>query len=182
VSVAVTTSAGCTWVAASQDSWITFLSGASATGSGTVLVAAGANVDTNARTGNATIADQLFTFQQAGLTQPPPPPPPPPPSCSYTLDRPGATVALLGGALTVGVTTTAGCAWTAQSLANWVTVTAGSSGTGSGQVQLLVAPLLLGSRTGTVEIAQQLFTVAQSGLLAAPVAAVREPAGLAATR
>jgi hypothetical protein len=181
VSVAVTTMAGCTWGAASQDSWITFLSGTSATGSGTVLVAAAANVDTSARSGSATIAGQLFTFQQAGLTQPPPPPPPP--SCSYALDRPGAAVPLLGGLLTVTVTTNAGCAWTATSHANWVTVTAGGAGTGNGQVQLLVAPLLLGSRTGTVGIGGQVFTVTQSGLLTAPgVAEVHAPAASVATR
>lgn len=85
-------------------------------------------------------------------------------TCSYAL---GASSASLGAGATVGavsVTTTAACTWTAMSNASWITVTSGTSGSGTGTVAYSVAANTgASSRTGTLTIAGQTFTVTQSG-------------------
>ena len=43
-----------------------------------------------------------------------------------------------GGAASVAVTTTSGCAWTASESLTWVTITSGGSGTGNGTVNYTV--------------------------------------------
>jgi hypothetical protein len=64
----------------------------------------------------------------------------------------------------VTVSGTSGCARTATSNAAWITVTAGATGTGAGTVSLSVAANSAGtSRTGTVTIGGQTFTVTQAG-------------------
>ena len=62
----------------------------------------------------------------------------------------------------IAVTAPASCAWTAGSNAVFITITAGASGTGAGTVNYSVAANNTGStRTGTVTIANQTFTVTQ---------------------
>jgi hypothetical protein len=63
------------------------------------------------------------------------------------------------------VTTTVGCAWTASSTAQWITISSGQSGTGSGSVGFSVAANAGAARSGTVTVAGQTATVNQ----AAPV-------------
>lgn len=62
VSVGVTTNPGCTWTAASNDSWLTVTAGASGTGNATVQIVAAPSVIR--RTGTVTIAGQTFTATQ----------------------------------------------------------------------------------------------------------------------
>ena len=64
-SVTVTTSAGCNWTAASNNSFITVTSGASGSGSGTVNYSVAANTGT-ARSGSLTIAGLTHSVSQAG--------------------------------------------------------------------------------------------------------------------
>jgi Zn-dependent metalloprotease len=63
-SVTVTTSAGCNWTAASNNSFITITSGASGSGSGTVSYSVAANTST-ARNGSLTIAGLTHSVSQA---------------------------------------------------------------------------------------------------------------------
>ena len=65
---------------------------------------------------------------------------------------------------TVTVTIGTGCAWTAMTTDSWISITSGSSGTGSGTVRFSVGLNLGASRTGTITIAGKVFTVNQSGL------------------
>jgi hypothetical protein len=66
----------------------------------------------------------------------------------------------------VTVTTAAGCAWTATSQANWITITSGSSGTGGGAVTYAVGVnLTLTARTGTLTVAGQHVEVTQAGFM-----------------
>jgi hypothetical protein len=58
--------------------------------------------------------------------------------CQYDV-APAAFARPAGATLTVSVSTTAGCSWTAMSSSEWVTV-AGDSHTGSGVVSVTVAP------------------------------------------
>lgn len=66
--VSVTATAGCSWTAVSNASFITVTGGASGTGSGTVSYSVAANGATTSRTGTITIASQTFTVTQAGTT------------------------------------------------------------------------------------------------------------------
>jgi Zn-dependent metalloprotease len=65
-SVSVTTSAGCNWTAASNNSFITITSGASGSGSGTVNYSVAANTSSLSRNGSLTIAGLTFSVSQAG--------------------------------------------------------------------------------------------------------------------
>ena len=74
-------------------------------------------------------------------------------------------MAVSGGTGGVNVTATAACAWTASSNASWITITSGGTGTGSGSLGFLVLPNVGGSRTGTLTIASQTFTVTQAAVV-----------------
>jgi hypothetical protein len=85
-------------------------------------------------------------------------------TCSFSISPTSASVAAAGGTGTVSVTASAGCSWTAASNAAFITVTGGASGTGSGTVSYSVAAnTATTSRTGTLTIAGQTFTVTQAG-------------------
>ncbi len=57
------------------------------------------------------------------------------------------------------------CTWTAVSNAPWITITSGGSGTGNGNVRYSVsANTGASSRTGTLTIAGQTFTITQDGI------------------
>ena len=62
---------------------------------------------------------------------------------------------------TVNVSAGTGCAWTARSNANWITVKSGASGNGSGAVEFSVEKNSGDARTGTLTIAGRTFTVKQ---------------------
>jgi hypothetical protein len=62
--VSVTTTAGCSWTAASNADWITITSGSSGSGNGTVNYSVSAA--TGNRTGTCTIAGQTLTVNQTG--------------------------------------------------------------------------------------------------------------------
>ncbi len=103
---------------------------------------------------NDSLMDNLvFGFGSGGSTV----------TCTYTLDALSRAAAAAQGNITVSVTTAAGCAWTAASTASWITVTAGASQSGTATATLQVAANSGGSRTGTVTIAGQTFTVVQAG-------------------
>jgi hypothetical protein len=85
-------------------------------------------------------------------------------SCTYTLSPTSQSVGSTGGAESVSVTTSSGCPWTASSGLSWVTITSGSSGTGSGTVIYSVsANTGTSSQTGNITIAGQTFNVTQAG-------------------
>jgi serine protease len=85
-------------------------------------------------------------------------------TCTYSISPTSASAPAAGGSGTVTVTAGAGCAWTAASNAGFIAVTAGASGSGSGTVTYNVgANGATTSRTGTLTIAGQTFTVTQAG-------------------
>ena len=90
-------------------------------------------------------------------------------TCTYTLSSTSASVGPGGGPGTVGVTTGAGCAWTAVSNnLSFLTVTSGSSGTGNGTVNYSLASNVVtntptSTRVGTMTIAGLTFTVTEGG-------------------
>lgn len=85
------------------------------------------------------------------------------PSCSYSINPTTASYAANASSGSVAVTASSGCSWTATSNASWLTITSGSSGSGSGNVGYSVAANTTSSpRTGTLTIAGRTFTVSQA--------------------
>jgi hypothetical protein len=153
-SVTVTTTAACSWTAASGAPFITVTSGASGTGNGSVGLSIAANTGA-ARSGTVSIAGQTFTVNQAAIVAP----------CTYSIAPTSQSMPVLGGTGTVTVTTTSACAWTAGSNAPWLSITSGATGTGSGTVGFSAVANTGGARTGTLTIAGQTFTVTQAAVV-----------------
>ena len=151
-SVVVTASAGCNWTAVSNDAWITITVGAAGTGNGNVAYSVAANTTSAARTGTLTIGGSVFTITQPGA------------SCAFSISPFSSNLTSPNAATgTVTVSTGAGCNWTATSNAAWITITSGASGTGGGSVNYSVASNTgTTSRTGTITVAGQTFTVTQA--------------------
>src|SRR5262249_8860712 len=148
VPVTLTTGAGCAWTSSTDASWIHLPPGASGSGPATVTL----NIDANtgpARTGTFTIGLQTVTVNQSSAT------------CVYTVSPLSLTSPLDGGALTVTVTTGAGCTWSSSSNAPFIRVTSGNTGTGPGTVTLAV-DAATSARVGSVNVAGQTVTVTQS--------------------
>lgn len=160
----VIAAAVCTWTAISQVDWIHVTSGAEGTGNGTVGFSVDANTGSAARTGTVTIAGQTFTVTQAAATS----------SCSNSISLANLSIdsAALSGSLSVSALDA--CSWTAVSQASWIAVTSGNAGSGYGIVGFSIAENTgTSTRTGTVLIAGQTFTITQSGSNGAPTVCTR---------
>jgi len=99
--------------------------------------------------------------------------------CNFPLSATNASFGDLGGNGTVTVTPyTNVCAWTASSNDSWILITGGSvSATGSAVVAYSVLPntTTMSSRTGTMTVAGQAFTVIQSGDNTPPTVVLTAP-------
>ncbi|MBL8214141.1 MAG: hypothetical protein JNK87_25700 [Bryobacterales bacterium] len=118
---------GCTWTATPSASWIV---PSATTGIGNLSFTVQPNNGTQTRTGTLQIGAAAFTILQAGA-----------PTCSYTLLTLTATntVPATGGTIPIAVNTGAGCPWTIQTGAAWITFQNGS-GTGTGTFNAIIAP------------------------------------------
>ncbi|MCX5838916.1 MAG: M12 family metallo-peptidase [Deltaproteobacteria bacterium] len=148
-----TSSSSCSWTATSNNtSWIAITAGSAGTGNGTVFYSVSANTGSS-RTGTMTIGERTFTVTQNGAA-----------SCTYTLSPTSASFSSSGNTGAVTVSTSSGsCFWSAISNDWWITVTAGSTGTGNGAVYYSVSANTGSSRTGTMTIGERTFTVTQNG-------------------
>ena len=177
--VVVSTQPECEWTASAEASWITGVTPAQGQGNGQVQFLAASNASATARESAVTINGQRAIVRQnaappaptpaptptptpAPVPAPGPPPPSPQPGCVVTLPQSSAAAPATGGPGTIGVSTTAGCTWTASPNAPWLTITSGASGSGSGTVNYTVAANTGGARTGTLTVAGQTFTVNQA--------------------
>jgi uncharacterized protein YkwD len=83
--------------------------------------------------------------------------------CTYGVSPSSQSFPSSGGPGSVAVTAASACSWNAGSNASWITVVSGSSGSGNGTVNYSVtANTGAGSRSGTLTIAGQTFTVNQA--------------------
>ncbi|HVG72965.1 MAG TPA: BACON domain-containing carbohydrate-binding protein [Vicinamibacterales bacterium] len=150
LTVAVTAPGGCSRPATSNATWITVTNGATGSGNGTVTLNVAANTG-GARMGTVTIGSQTFTVNQAGAA----------PTCTYSINPTAMTVGDDGAkGLTVAIATGAGCQWTSSENAGWLDIKSARNGTGSGSITFDVSSHN-GTRTGTLTIAGQTFTVTQ---------------------
>jgi hypothetical protein len=162
VTVQVETHASCAWSATTNADWITIASGAAGTGGGAVGMTIAPNRGPG-RNAVVQVAGASIAIAQADGA-PAVPPLPAPPSCTYAIQPTGQTIAAAGGPGTVTVTAGPTCGWSATSNVGWISITSGSSGTGTGSVAFSVAANNGGSRTGTLSIAGHPFTLTQSGV------------------
>lgn len=149
--VTVTTTANCSWTSTSNAAWLTITSGTSETGSGSTTVAVARNTSQNVRVGTVTVAGQTVQIGQAG----------PAPTCAYGVSPPSAVVPALGGNLDITISTDDGCAWSVISNASWITITAGSSGTGDGTASITVDSNSGAQRSGTLTIVDRTVQLTQ---------------------
>ena len=162
--IQVSTAAGCQWQASLDVPWLSFGSGTSGQGNGTVRVNAASNSSAG-RNGRVTVttstASAATDVSQGGTT-----------ACSYSVNPTNFNVIAAGGSVVANVTTSAGCTWTSASNSPFVTISSGTSGNGGGSVVLQVANNTGSARNGSARVSWlgggQDLTVAQSG--AAPSA------------
>ena len=152
ITVAVTAGTTCSWTSTSTATWITVATGASGTGNGSVTLMIAANTG-GQRVATVTIAGQTFTASQAAAAA----------ACSYSIAPTTQSMPAHGGSVSVRVTTTSNCAWTATAGAPWIDVTGSGAGQGSGSVNIAVAANTGSARNGTVTIAGDTFTITQAG-------------------
>jgi hypothetical protein len=111
-----------------------------------------ANTIPTQRSASIDVGGQKISISQAGAP------------CRFDLSRTRDSIGAAGGPLSVGVTTVAGCAWTAATTVPWIAVSSGQSGNASGTVSLTIAANAAGAREGIVNVAGQSYTVAQDGV------------------
>ncbi len=145
--ITVATISTCQWTASSNAGWISVAPGGPRAGNGSVGVNVAANT-AGARTGTLTVAGWTSTVSQAA-------------GCEYRLSPGDQTVGAGGGGGTIEVIAPSGCAWTSRSNAAWISVQSGLTGAGSGRVEYRVDQNGGASRTGSISIADQAFTVTQ---------------------
>lgn len=141
-----TASTQCRWTAATDVPWITVAAGDSGSGNGTVSFTVEATNGPE-RTGRVTIAGLDVTVKQSR-------------GCRYSVDPSTSTLNASGGSEMLTVRTGAGCAWTAASTADWVTLSP-ASGSGPGNVRFSVGTWNGPARTAALRIADQTATVSQ---------------------
>jgi len=83
--------------------------------------------------------------------------------CTNSLTPTSASYGSAGGAGAIRVTTGSSCTWTAISDAAWITITEGSSGMGTEDLDYFVAAnTTTNARTGTLTIGGNLFPITES--------------------
>lgn len=128
--IQLSTGETCNWNASSNSQWLSISSGSSGTGGDFIGFLVAANPGATMRVGSLTIGNQIFTVTQASS------------ACGSNV---GITNAVLdpllagAGSLSLNISAPASCQWSASVPPGWVTITSGSSGTGSGIVQVSIA-------------------------------------------
>lgn len=91
-------------------------------------------------------------------------------SCTYSVSPASQSFDAGGGRGTVSVGVRSGCSWTAATDVSWIVITSGGSGSDNGTTNYSVAiNTNTASRTGTIKVQGQTFTVYQDGIGTLPV-------------
>ncbi len=147
-SIAVQLPAGCAWTANSNDTWLTLTDGVSGNGSGNVSYSASVN-NGPPRIGTLTIANTTFQVNQAT-------------DCIYLVSPSSIQLDPTAQSGSIEVTTSGTCQWTATSIVPWLTITSGTSGSGSGTIGFTVTANAGGERTVTLNVSNQIVVVTQA--------------------
>jgi hypothetical protein len=154
--VTIATARDCTWSVAAETPWVTINGDRTGQGDATVSYSVATNPLPAGRSGTIAVGSEHVQLSQAAAP------------CRYSLDRARDAVPADGGELSVNVTTLTGCAWTAASSANWITVVSGQTASSSGTVHLSVAPNSAAARSGQVTIGDQAYVVDQPARATTP--------------
>jgi uncharacterized protein (TIGR03437 family) len=84
-------------------------------------------------------------------------------ACTYSLLASSQQFAATTGLGSISVTAPSGCTWTAASNSNWITISSGASGSGSGGLTFSIAANTGTARTGSISVAGQTVTINQAG-------------------
>jgi hypothetical protein len=131
--------------------WISELSPASGQGSAEVAFRVATNPLASTRQG-----DIIVNGTRLGVLQAASP-------CRIEITPGSQRIAAAGAVGSATVTTASGCSWIATSQASWLSLTQPASGDGNGTIGFSIAPNSSGERSATVSVAEQTFTVTQSG-------------------
>jgi hypothetical protein len=108
------------------------------------------------RTGSLVVGNVTVTVRQEAA---------PAPGCGFDVAPASVSVPASGGpvTLTVSLRQGSGCAWTARSSDDFITIDRGAEGTDAGTIALIVAPNDGEPRSGTVSVAGQVIGISQDG-------------------
>jgi hypothetical protein len=126
---AVSAPSDCAWNATSTASWIAVTAGSQGMGSGTVSYGVDRNRDSADRSATIVLADQAFMVVQLGA-------PPEPVPCDYSVAPVQLTSCMEAGTVITRIETQASCSWSVSADASWMTITSGSSGSGSADISV----------------------------------------------
>jgi hypothetical protein len=154
-SLSISTTRDCGWSASTNANWVS-LASANGQGEATVSYSVSANAVPSTRSAAISVEGQSVQLSQAAAP------------CRYSLSKTSDAIGYAGGQLAVGVTTLTGCAWSAISDSDWLTIVAGASGNASATVTMNVAPNIGAVRIAHVSIGGQGYGVTQTALPAAP--------------
>jgi hypothetical protein len=149
-STVVTTTAGCSWTAVSNNPWIILTGATSGTGNGTVSFEVSPSTSALPRSGTVRIGTETFTVFQAANP------------CNFTLIPSSRSMTAAGGTGVINVGVTTGCNWTATTTFPWITVTGSGNASGSASYTIAANPTA-GTRVGTIAIGTRTFTLTQAG-------------------
>lgn len=152
-------SAMCEWSATADVAWIAIVSDRQGRGGAAVTLRVEALAG-SPRTGTVTIAGRTVRVDQS--TQPTSPSPSPPGQCTSSVTSATQSFGAAGGEGEIRVAAGAGCAWTAESEAPWIAITAGNAGSGSGVVRFRVAATSGPTRIGRLRVAGRFIEIQQS--------------------
>jgi hypothetical protein len=145
----ILTSGTGSWTATTTSPWLTITPRTTGTAGTSCIYVVGANLSGDTRQGIIDVSGKSHTITQTGYP--------------VTLTPTSATVNLSGGARTIALSTSAGVSWTASTSASWITIGT-PSGIGSGTVSYTVAAYSgVTTRTGSILIGSQTFSVSQTG-------------------
>jgi hypothetical protein len=147
----ITGAQGCPWSAMTSEGWITLIPETTGNGDGKITYSIPPNTGAE-RNGTIRFGGQQFAVKQLGSA-----------GCNYTLSPSSENFSAAGGSKSFSVNTQAGCTWTAEKDASWVTLPANStSGSGNGTVSYSVAANTGAPRKAEVKVGGKTFTINQA--------------------
>ncbi len=152
-SVEVDTAVGCPWPVSTTNTWIQILSPnpGPGTGTGTVIYALQSNTNFTGRDGSIQIGTRTLVLHQGSG------------DCNYKLSATNRPHGFGASTNSINVTNvTPGCAWTATTSTEWITLLGNTTGTGNGTVHYSITPNSGATpRTGTIVVEDEILTLTQ---------------------
>jgi hypothetical protein len=158
--LAVATTRECTWSVSTNASWVA-LANSNGQGDASVPYTVAANPVPASRAAEIAVSDATLQLNQAAAP------------CRFALSSAGTSVGPAAGQVTVQLSALTGCAWTAATDADWLTLIAGASGNGNGAITMSVTANNGSARTAHMAAGDVLFTVTQGAAASGPPAPVR---------